>query len=891
MSRKFLYIPAFLIILLGIAPLFIDFSEYAAPYLADAQKTIGRTIKTGTIRLQILPSPRIKIYDVFLGNAPDTSESQMAKIKHVEIILSLFDLLRGRIIVKSIDLHSPEVILEKNKNGNPNWEFNISTQEKKEKKETQQKINAGASGFFVRHFNISNATIHYIDQKEKISKSFSNLNIECSSEELLGPYKIHIRTDLNEGRIDISAFTGVLSFEEQTQVDANISLNYQKQKVALNLSGFIDISKQQFAGQFKASSVDSPLVVDLPYQKIDLRKSVDAQGEIQASAEQVSVKNLSINHPVGQIIGSLNYNILNQLLKTDLKFKHQEDIINIQWSTSNFNEFEYYVYSSKYQEILKWVTQKQLKGAIESKGLVKVAGDQLVLKKATVCIGNANTEANVRFNMQTKQISAEAYIKNLQYWGQLFGCELPSVGSTTIDLEVTPAKEDLVISAKMSTGKGNLLFDGNLKIDNLFAKGNLTLVQVNLDDYVINLKSNILLKQTEIDLIIQNIDLRNKSGLDLSAGGKLLIDLSKAKPHVVGSITAHPIQLTSYQGTTAYFVQTLYNPKMTSYRFLQLAANANSRWSSSPIKLPLDLFTMSLQINVPKLTLGGLVFESLQSEISLNANKLAIPFSARMYGGKLNGALLVEAAKNQNINLSAKFDNISIEKIQAAAAHFRQGKAFGQIELKTYGNSQYDWMSKLQGHAQFNIKDGVVKGFDLHRIVNLLKKPSDLLNLKHLQECFSGQGETTFSNASSKFTILNGAASTNDLLVETVDASLKAEGQADLFNWQMRFMGEIIVQNIKNLPPLKFIVKGPLDQPSYSLDLKQIQQLFLQKGAKDIVSKALGKSIPGLDKMIPGIGKKSQDQVPEASNSNENSEEKPVKPEKIVKGLLKGIFG
>jgi len=48
MQRKILFIPAFLIFLLVVVPLFIDFSKYATPYLADAQKTIGRTIQLKT---------------------------------------------------------------------------------------------------------------------------------------------------------------------------------------------------------------------------------------------------------------------------------------------------------------------------------------------------------------------------------------------------------------------------------------------------------------------------------------------------------------------------------------------------------------------------------------------------------------------------------------------------------------------------------------------------------------------------------------------------------------------------------------------------------------------------------------------------------------------------
>lgn len=901
MPRKLLYTLVFLFVLLGIVPLFINFSDYAAPYIADAQKTIGRTISTGSIRLQILPTPRIKIHDVVLGNAPDASKPEMANIKSAEVILSLFDLLKGKIVIKSVNLNKPDITLEKNKAGKGNWELNITASEKEAKQTISTTTNAAVTGLIVKRFDIYNATIHYIDNKEGTTKSFSNLNIECASEELMGPYKMRIRADSGADRIDVEVLTGILNLDEKTPIEADVDLNHQEQKVHLKLEGSVDISKKQFMGRFKASSVDCHLTLELPYQKIDLRKAIDAQGEIQASSEHVLVKNLSISHPVGQLIGQANYNLASHFFDTDLKFKHHEDSFNIHCSTKNFAEFEYQISSSRYLEILKWFTPNQLlKDAIDIKGMFKSEGSHLTFRKTTVKLGDAYTEANIQFNTETKQTVANVQMQNVQRWGQLFGHVLPFSGPAAIELKLIPAHENLEVAAKVSLSKGNIIFDGSVGTKNLVAKGKLALEHINLSDYNINCKSAILFKPTEIDLSIQSIELKDKSGFDLSAGGKILIDLSKSVPHIVGTITAHPIQLAAYHpDVPVSVVRTLYMPEMARYQLMHIAANTNSRWSSASIKLPLQTFTMSLQVNMPKVTLGGLVFETLQSEIILKAGKLAVPFSAHMYGGKLNGALLVETAKSQSINLSAKFDGINIEKIQAAAAHFKQGKASGQIELKTIGNSQHDWISKLQGQAQFSIKDGVVKGFDLGQIVGMLKKPSNLLDLKNLQGGFSGKGETAFSNASGKFTIVNGVASTNDLTIEAPDAKMKAEGQADLLNWQMRFTGEVSAPALKDVPPLKFTIKGPLDQPTYSLDLAQLQQLFLQKGAGDLISKSLGKAIPGLDKIIPGMNKKSKKDSPgdspsdtqDASNSNDQKNDKVVKPEKVVKDLLKGIFG
>ncbi len=890
MRRKFFYIPIFLAVLLGIVPLFIDFSKYATPYLADAQKAISRTIKTGSIRLQLLPTPRIKIYDVSLGNAPGTSKPEMITVKNVDVILSLFDLLRGKIVIKSINLNTPEITLEKNKDGSANWELHFTSPESESTKSTSHSANPAAAGIIVNHFEAKNATITYIDHNDGSTKTFSNLMIECDSEKLMGPYKVQIHADTTENSIDLDLLTGDFS-TGKTSLIAGVTLNLQDHKVRAELKGSIDLTKKHLSGKLVASSSDYPLILDLPNHKIDLHKTIDIQAEIHTTPEHITIADLRADHPAVQIIGVARYNLSTQLCDINLKFKHQKDLIDLQCLTKNFNEFEYHISSTHYQEILKWFTKSSaIKKEIDVKGIFKIEKDSLIFKKTSVQLGDASAEANIQFNTITKTTNATAQLQNIQQWGQLREHNLPISGPTTIALKLIPTKEHLEISTKISLGKGHVVFDGTLGASELLAKGNLRLEHICLDDYTVNLKSDILVKKTEIDLNMQNIELKSKSGLDLFAGGKLLIDLSKEKPHVAGSITAQPIQLTAYQNSSVHVLRALYTSETTGLQLLRIA-NINSRWPSTPIVLPLQAFTMNLHVNVPKITLNSFVLEALQSDISLKAGQLDIPFSAHMYGGKLSGSLLAQSTNSQNISLSAKFDDISLEKIQAVSAHFARGKASGSIDLKTQGVSQYDWVSKLKGQANFSVKDGIVKGFNLQAIVGILKKPSKLLDLTNIQSCFSGKGETAFSQASSKFNIVNGIASTNDLTIDAIDAQLKAEGQIDLLNWQIQFSGRVLAPTLKDTPPLQFIIKGPLDQPSYSLDLKQIQQLFLKKGASDMVSKALGKSIPGIDQLIPGMNKKSKESSSQVSNSNTNQEEKSVKPEKMVQGLLKGIFG
>ena len=937
MSRKFLYVFAFLGLLIWVIPLFVDLSSYATPYLADAQKTVGRSIKTGSIRLQILPTPRIKINDVVLGNSSNSSNPDMLKVKNVEVILSLTDLLMGKIVVKSVDINSPEVNLEKFKNGDANWNINVTQPEKEEstEKTTSNTTNAASAGLLVKHFRISDAVVHYTDHNNGSTKDFANLNIESTTEKLLGPYKVRVFCESGFDRLDLEILSGEISLNSKTALKANVSVLYDQQKIQGKLSGFLDITNKSFEASFNALSEGLPIYINLPNQKIDLNKGVDIKGEISASATQVDVKNLNINHTVGSIVGFLNYDLSDSALNTELTFNHKKDSISIKCSTKNFEDFSYQIASLHYQEILTlFGHDKIIKGAIDIKGIFKIKDSLLILKKNLIQLNGASAEADIQFNSATKETAVQSKLKDIQSWGKVFGQDIPLSGDAAINLNITPGKDGSKISTKVAIAEGKVTFDGVLGQGAMIAKGILNIEQLRFNEMFVNLKSDVQVKSKEVNFDIRNIHLKSKSGFDLAASGNIFIDTSKEKPHIVGSIIAQPIQLTSYQNEQVYLLKALYNPEIFKYRLLQIA-NKNSRWTSEEIKFPLSLLNIDLKIAVPKITLAGLVFEGLQSEISLVGGKLSIPFSARMYGGNLNGSLKIAgneqkvnlsvnseislvggklsipfsarmyggnlngslkiAGNEQKVNLSVNFDDVSIEKIAATAAHFRQGKASGSMNLQTYGKSQYDFVSRLQGRAEFKVTDGIVKGFDLHEIVGVLKKPKNLLDLKILQNGFSGKGETRFSKAEGNFTIKNGVANTNDLTIETADAVMKIEGQADILDWQMRFNGEVVVQGVNDLPPLKFVIKGPIDSPGYSLDLKQLQQLFMKNGIGDLVSKSIGKAIPGLDKIIPGMGKKSQKSEPDnaqsANNSNKPEDSKPVKPEKVVKDLMKGIFG
>ncbi|MBV8867817.1 MAG: AsmA family protein, partial [Acetobacteraceae bacterium] len=116
-----------LVVLAGIA-----FGVWAARFDPNAYKPrIAQVVRAATGRDLALNGPislswsplGITLRDVALANPPGFSAPWMATVRQVTLRLDLGPLLRRRIVVRQLDIDRPDVALERNAAGVPNWVF------------------------------------------------------------------------------------------------------------------------------------------------------------------------------------------------------------------------------------------------------------------------------------------------------------------------------------------------------------------------------------------------------------------------------------------------------------------------------------------------------------------------------------------------------------------------------------------------------------------------------------------------------------------------------------------------------------------------------------------------------------------------------------------------
>ena len=77
----------------------------------------------GDVGLKFGLPPTLEVNDVAFQNAAWGSQPQMARVKHLQVKVSLLPLLRGNVTINHLILVEPQFLLEVNKSGKSNLDF------------------------------------------------------------------------------------------------------------------------------------------------------------------------------------------------------------------------------------------------------------------------------------------------------------------------------------------------------------------------------------------------------------------------------------------------------------------------------------------------------------------------------------------------------------------------------------------------------------------------------------------------------------------------------------------------------------------------------------------------------------------------------------------------
>jgi hypothetical protein len=304
------------------------------------------------------------------------------------------------------------------------------------------------------------------------------------------------------------------------------------------------------------------------------------------------------------------------------------------------------------------------------------------------------------------------------------------------------------------------------------------------------------------------------------------------------------------------------------------ARAASERWSTAPIALdflgPIDA---DLSLNGKSLSWASWRIEDPQVKLALKDSVLGISrVSGRLFGGALAASGSIDASGSPRFRLAAQLAGADFKQALASAGSRRLEGSFDlDASLAAAGANPQELISRLDGTASLRGRDGTIDGVNIPAVNQRLTQIKGLGDLGSLLRVATN-GSTPFTKLEASFRLADGIARSDDLHLVAEGGDGTGTATVNLPNWTVLSRTDIRMTAVPGSPPLGVALKGPLDQPDWSLDFSAIMRAF----ASHAVERLLG-SQPG----SPDQGGAAQ---PEPAQGDPA---KPPKPKDILRNLLK----
>ncbi len=330
---------------------------------------------------------------------------------------------------------------------------------------------------------------------------------------------------------------------------------------------------------------------------------------------------------------------------------------------------------------------------------------------------------------------------------------------------------------------------------------------------------------------------------------------------------------------------------------------AAERWSSDPIDLSvLRAADMELDIQARGIIYGAYRFADPKVVASVRDGVLRIePLTGKLFDGdvKLTAELRDDQIPVMNLGIGLTGADLRRTLMDAAGIDAVTGLVGLDGKFASAGHSQRDMISQLSGGLSFAAENGVANGVDLKTLSDRLKtldRTADFLSL--IQSTMSG-GQTRYTRLGGNFTVENGVARSDDIAAEMEAGAGAGRAVIDLPRWHMDMTGSFRLTEHPKAPPIGLTLRGPLDNPQRDIKSRDLENYIAQRVGGTVVRKLIGKKAKGLEALLPGLAQPQQEQPEEQPQQQPQQQEqqqpqqqprqRKLKPEDILKGLLKNL--
>ncbi len=383
-------------------PFIVDPNDYKDTISEQVKAQTGRTLHIpGEIRLSVFPWLGVKLGKVELENAAGFDDKRFARIDEVDVRIQLLPLLRSDIKIGHLTLRGLRLNLQRNKNGQGNWEDLLPQEEggttanqpappiKHDTPAADTEIvtetattspAVALAALSIEGISILDANLYWDDRQTQQNYKIEKLDVEIGRVSLSEPIPLEISFNLNSQKPAASAH---IELKTKLQLDLDtqfLTLDPFNSKIDYTLA-----KSAYMAAVSGTTTLSSQLLLDLKKQKYTLNQFL-MQNKVSASLLPTGKLDARIESKKIQL------NLAKQSLKTErLIIKAYGLELQSRFNVKQLLDKPRYLASVDLTEF----NPRQLAKTLEMESLLPITADKTTLTRVRVGLRIIGTTENL----------------------------------------------------------------------------------------------------------------------------------------------------------------------------------------------------------------------------------------------------------------------------------------------------------------------------------------------------------------------------------------------------------------------------------------------------------------------------------------------------------------
>ncbi len=263
-------------------------------------------------------------------------------------------------------------------------------------------------------------------------------------------------------------------------------------------------------------------------------------------------------------------------------------------------------------------------------------------------------------------------------------------------------------------------------------------------------------------------------------------------------------------------------------------------WSAQPFDLGrLRIADLKVDLLVDRLATETTVIKNVRAKIHSRRGKFDLKqLTGKLYGGDLSlKATLDDVNGALKLNSEYSLDGGELEQI-ARPKEKRWaigGKAYISGNVKAEGRSVRGLFSAMNGAGVLQIEDGVLNGINPTPFATALASIETEGELNSLVDGLLVEGQMSYGNLDTSFTINNGLVATTDLRFESESVSGQTSLVIDLSVYRLDNEWRFSFTDFPGSPALLLLYTGPVNAPERNFDAEGLREFLVVKTLQDSV--------------------------------------------------------